>query len=134
MAGYKRPQRTYILTFDDPEFEGLEVEMKSAPLGVVLQLQSLADKGSDADAVRQMLKIFASRLKSWNLLDDDDKPVPASAKGLETQDIQFLMGLIRAWVAAIAGVSAPLDGGSPSGETSPEASQALASLSKSRAN
>lgn len=126
MAGYKRAGKTFVLKFDDEEYAGLEVEVGSASLGTMLNLQRLSEKlgegGSNADIINEMMDVFAGRLLSWNLVDDQDQPVPTTVEGLSTQDMPFVMALIAAWTQAIAGVSAPLAGSSPSGGTSLEAS------------
>ena len=135
MAGYKRTTKKYKLQFSDEEYEGLEVTMGGASLGLIMDLQRLSERlGENQDnaaAVEQMMEIFCSKLLDWNLVDDDDQPVPITVAGLRTQDMAFVMTLIAAWTQAVAGVNAPLAVGSPSGEPSLEASLTMEPLSPS---
>lgn len=76
-AGYKRDKPVYQLRFADEQFDGLEVVAKSLPLGEFFALQRLqADAANDADAAEQVVRKLSDVLVSWNLLDDDDEPVP----------------------------------------------------------
>lgn len=138
MAGYTPQRKLYKLKFADEEYEGLEVLASSASMGSILEIQRLASKMSEkptpeesAEVSSRMMNIFGQALKSWNLLDEDDQPVPANTEGLLTQDPDFVMAMVAAWTEAVAGVSAPLASGSGSGETSQEASLLLGSSSQS---
>jgi hypothetical protein len=138
MAGYKRPPKVYKLKFaDDDEFAGLEVRAKSVPLGKFLDLTKLVElQGGnigpeELDQIREMFSGFADALVSWNLLDEQDQPVPATLDGLMTQDFDFVLPVIIAWMEAVAGVAAPLKTASSSGTTTLEASLPMAPLSPS---
>lgn len=138
MAGYTPQRKLYRLKFADEQYEGLEVLASSASMGSILEIQRLAGKMGEkptpeesAEISSRMMNIFGKALRSWNLLDEDDQPVPATTEGLLTQDPDFVMAMVAAWTEAVAGVSAPLDGGSGSGETSQEASLGLGSSSQS---
>lgn len=113
--GYKRPKRIFKLKFTDPEMGGLEVRAKSTSLGGFLTIAKLVDlkdrltAGDDAIAeVEELFSTFAKCLVSWNLLDDDDSPVPPTKDGLLSQDLDFVLEIIGAWAQAIGGVSTPL--------------------------
>lgn len=141
MAGYKPQRKLYKLKFADEEYEGLEVLASSASLGTMLEIQELSDKlGERLDAAtavelnRRMIAIFCGAVKSWNLVDDDGEPMPVSVDSMSAQDPNFVMALLQSWTTAVAGVSVPLDGGSPSGGTSLEASLPMAPLSPSPAS
>lgn len=132
MAGY-RPKRTlYRLTFEDPDFEGLEVTVRSASLDTLMQLlgfsgelDGLSDEQAKGGAllgqVTAMLRLFARLLHSWNVEDDDGLPVPATFEGLFSQDFGFVMPVIERAAAAMTQAPPPLPAGSPSGGISPEA-------------
>lgn len=134
MAGYKRPAKTYLLQFDDEEYQGLEVEMTGASLGVILDLQRLSERldatggAANSAVIQEMIEVFSTKVIRWNLLDENDQVVPHTPEGLATQDLPFIMTLIAAWTKAVAGVSAPLDGASSSGETSLEGSLPMDTL------
>lgn len=141
MSGFKPQRKIYKLKFTDEEYEGLEVLTSSASMGAILEIQGLAAKMGDKPTAQEsleissrMMNIFAKSVIQWNLLDEDDNLVPTTVEGLASQDPQFVMSMIAAWTEAVAGVSAPLERGSTSGETFQGASQELASLSQSRVN
>jgi hypothetical protein len=116
-VGYKRPAKLYDLRWADEP--GLEVAVRPAPIGDVLDLMAMAEKvkGGDAAAIRDLLRRVASCLHSWNL-EDDTGPVPATYEGLAGQDMDLVMKILTGWVRAQATVDTPLPSGSPNGLTS----------------
>jgi hypothetical protein len=80
--------------------------------------------------MRGMVSPFARKLVAWNLLDDDDEPVPASLDGLLSQDLDFVIRLITAYGTAMTQAPPPLPASSPSGATSPGELTAAAGLSR----
>lgn len=77
-GGYKRQKPLYALKFEGDEFEGLEIMARTIPLSKFFELQRLQELAStDADAAEEVVRRLAGVLVSWNLLDDDDNPVPA---------------------------------------------------------
>jgi hypothetical protein len=79
---------------------------------------------------------FGKRLVSWNLTDDDDQPIPATAEGLRQVDTSLVTALKTAWLQSIVGVhdADPLPRSSPSGEPSPVESIPMEALSESLAS
>jgi hypothetical protein len=121
--GFKREPRTYLLVFDDPELEGLEVRARSLSVGEL------------NDDETTLLENFANALVKWNLEDRDGNPLPATLETLNTYpDIDFINGLARAWIKAVAGVGDELGKDSDSGRPSLEGSIPMESLSPSRAS
>jgi hypothetical protein len=123
--GYKRPVKTYNLIFEDEEFNGLEVQTRSLPLGQFMNVMNLADaangQGSANDtlkAVGDLFENFATALISWNLENEDGSPVPADIDGIKSQDMEFILAIVRAWLEAVSSVNAPLGEGSTGGGTS----------------
>jgi hypothetical protein len=115
VAGYKRNRKIYKLVFDEStDYPGLEVQVRTLSLGQLLDARSRAD---DEDGTKRMVDLFAERLISWNLEDEADQPVPATLDGIRDQDDDLILALIARWQEAMRGVPAPLDGASPSGET-----------------
>ena len=131
MTRFKAKKKLYRLVFADEDMAGLEVTMTSVPMGDLLKLQQLDPKSAaqNPEEFRKLLEIFAGAMLEWNLDDDNDQPVPISVDSFLKEDIDFIFEIIKAWSDAVAGVSAPLDGGSTSGGTSPEASIPMDTLS-----
>lgn len=117
--GYKRAQKVYKLKFADPEFEGLEVRAKSIPTKLLMELSGIKfNKSAPGDEINHMFGIFADALVEWNLEDEDGNPVPATFDGVMSQDIDFVLDIIMAWMDAVAGVSEDLKEKLNSGEIS----------------
>lgn len=127
--GYKRKIKTFTLVFDGTEYEGLEIEAKSLPMGDFLDVSKRfqSDKQNEGD-VEAILDTFASSVISWNLEDESDEPVPATLDGLKTLDLEFVFAVIAAWLQGISGTTAELGKDSPSGGSSLEASMLTADL------
>lgn len=126
-------RKTFKLAFDD-EHAGLVVRCRSVPVGKFLELASLAgsttgsaeDSKGQLGAVAQLFAMFGDVLLSWNVADDDGTPVPATANGLLTLDIDLAMKIVSEWIKAATGVSTPLDPGSTDGSRSVELSIPMA--------
>ena len=133
MAGYKPKRTVYKLDFSATEYAGLEVAVRAGSIGDILGLQELASAGEmTAEEARQLFAGFAALLVSWNVEDDDDKPVPATYEGVASQEPDFVKVIVTAFFANVAGAPPPLPGASDSGTTSAEVSTAaLASSSRS---
>ena len=131
--GYKPKRTVYKLDFSETEYAGLEVAVRAGSIEQLLALQELADRDAmTADEARQMFAGFAALLVSWNVEDDDDKPVPATYEGVASQEPDFIKVIITAFYANVAGTPPPLPDGSNSGGTSAEGLTAgLAGASRS---
>lgn len=138
--GYRRNKKRYRLVFDDPEMAGFEVVMGSLSIDEFTKLTSSfagvteANPEAGAGGIEGLLKTFAGKIVSWNLEDDDGKPVPASLAGVKTQDMDFIMPVITAWMDAIAGVDPTSRPGANGTGTFPEVSLPMEPLSASRPN
>ena len=157
--GYIR-NKTYILTFpdDDDEFAGLEVQAKGASVGQVLGLLDLTRLAGMKDVTledrRELERLFrlfcgcpagcdwthedqggnhyVSKIKSWNLQDEDAGclvDVPPDYTGFMAQDMEFQMALVFAWLDAIVGTPGELGKASNDGGPFPEGSIPMATLS-----
>lgn len=134
--GYVRKPKVYRLVFDDPDFEGLEIRMRSSvTTGQYLDIEELISSGQrDRAAVERMFSVFADMLVDWNLEDDDGNPVPADLMALYSLDLGFVMSIIEAWTEVMVGVPAPLSNSSTGGDPLEEASIPMETLSGSRAS
>lgn len=117
--GYKRERRTYNITLEDEP--GLEIKLRSVSTGKYLELSRLTNNDDSTEADEKMVEEFSKALISWNLDDEDGIAVPATLEGVSSQDFDFTLTLIMAWMEAIAGTNPPLKENSPSGEQSLEA-------------
>jgi hypothetical protein len=141
-VGYKRT-KTYVLTFADEQFAGLEVRARGASIQHVIGLVGLMDLAGLKDITKitpqdrreldRLFRIFVgcpkacdwahedqggnhyvSKIKSWNLEDEDDIAVPATYEGYVELDMEFQMALVFTWLEAVVGV-----GGGDLGKDSP---------------
>ncbi|WP_055696487.1 hypothetical protein [Streptomyces silaceus] len=124
MAGYRPKRRIYDLDFSDhpdPDMHGLRVKLRHVDTGQALALDAALEEGGDA-GLKATLEILAAQLIEWNVEDDQGQPVPVGIDAVMAQEVDFNMTIVNAWREAIAGVPAPLDGASPDGGPSLEAS------------
>lgn len=143
--GFVRERKVFKLVFDDPDMAGLEVRARSLPLDGLMEIAKMADlAGVEIKTVptaEQMgildglFQRFASVLIDWNLEEDPGDggppvPVPATLEGLHSQDMDFVLTVVMAWIEAVAGVAAPKGPRSPSGVTFPEGSLPMEALSQ----
>lgn len=127
--GYKKKATVYKLKFEDPELDGLEVMAKSLPtgelLGLIRMAVSLKDEETtnlseeDLATIEKLFQGFAKALVSWNLEDEDGKPVPSTLRGVQSQEFDFVLPIIMAWIQAVAGVDKDLGKDSNSGPSFP---------------
>lgn len=118
MASFKRKRKVYKLDFEGTEYEGLDVKVRGLTTGEYLEIVSLSAPSTEGDKETEgMLRMFASHLVSWNLEDEDDKPVPTDYDGVKSNDFVMNMFIINAWTAAIASVPEKTEKKSLPGET-----------------
>jgi hypothetical protein len=139
MARFKREKKLYKLKFEDGDLDGFECYAAGTTLERFIEITQLSGlletpEGRTAENIEKQYTLFAQYLQSWNLDGDDDQPVPCTYEGLKSQDLEFVLTIMRADLAAVAAVPGDLGKDSPSGETSPEASLRLASASQSLAS
>ncbi|MDT0377225.1 hypothetical protein RM572_00345 [Streptomyces sp. DSM 42041] len=132
--GYVRKPKTYRLEFEDPEYEGLEVRMRGLSTYDYTRALGLQEvKEENPETIRELLDLFAGALIEWNLQDEEDGPVlPRTPETLIAQDLDLVLAMCNAWLAAIGSVPAPLEQNSPAGGQSPEVSLPMAPLSPSQ--
>lgn len=126
--GYRPKRKIYDLDFTGTEYDGLKVTVRGVSTGQALDIDAARVDGGD-EAMRGMLELLAEQLVDWNIEDDDGQPVPANLDGLRAQDIGLNLAIVNAWQTAMAGVPAPLESGSTSGEPSLVASIPTETLS-----
>jgi len=122
--GYKLPNHTIVLKFDDTSYEGAEVEtIVAVPIGKFIEWSDLIDNGK---ALHVFEPFGNTVLKSWNLEDDKGNPIPANGKSLvEKVDPTFAGLMLTAWMEAIQNPPAPLYEKSSNGRRSAEPSMSM---------
>jgi hypothetical protein len=122
--GFRR--RTFVLEFEDPSFSGLIVKTRSANLADYMRMTELMlmNLGDDEHLdERQELydrlggtDEYPALIKWWNLLDDNDQPVPINPESLSKEEWPLIRNIVRAWRAAIIEVPIPLPQPSSDGD------------------
>jgi hypothetical protein len=132
--GFKREKKVFNLVWPEgDENHGFEVRATSLPLGDFLKIANMAkfvkEENADTEQISELFQMFTYALVEWNLEEDQlvdgemkTVPVPADIDGLYSQDLDFVMQIISAWVGAIGSANEELGKGSTSGDTSLEAS------------
>ncbi len=115
--------RILRLRFEDDDLAGLVVRARALSVAQLLEVTGLADAASEAGAaaeagrgispeqrsqIDRLFALFAARLVSWNVTDDDGRPVPATHDGVMGQDFDQVLRIVMEWIQAVAGVAAPL--------------------------
>lgn len=133
--GYKAGVRTITIQFaEGHQYYGAEARVRGMTLGEYWAATGL-DGGEGEDTAASMDR-FSQRLVSWNLEDDDGKPIPATAEGMQSADQGLIRSLQSAWLQALIGVhdADPLPETSTSGEPSLVESVPMEALSPSLAS
>jgi len=122
--GFKIPERTVLMVFEDEEMKGCEVRCRvDMPLKSYFDFSDLQDN-PDAKDVRTLYRDFADQLlSSWNFIKEDGTPIPANADGFLELPPWVALAIMRKWAEVATGVSAPLGQPSPAGSTSEAASR-----------
>ena len=133
--GFKAGVRTMTIKFaEGHQYYGAEARVRSMTLGQYMAATGL-DGGEGEDTAASMRR-FGEHLVSWNLDDDDEKPIPATPEGMQSADQGLIRSLQSAWLQAVVGVhdADPLPQSSPSGEPSLVESVPMEALSPSLAS
>lgn len=131
--GCKRNPKQYKLIFTEGDYEGLEVTMRSVSIGEMRSLRGSGEQ-SGQDGLEQLLSLVASHMVDWNREDEDGQALPATAASLEDEEAGLIHIIIGKWTEAIAGVPAPLEQPSDSGDSAQVESIPMEALSPSLAS
>lgn len=105
-----RLDRSYKLTFEESALEGAEVRLRSTPVGVMLKFM---EDVSFEDAA----KLLAEYLIDWNLENAEGQPIETTPEAMMASLEKVVLDrIIREWMRAARGVTAPLEPPSNSGE------------------
>lgn len=119
---FKEPSRTLRIVFDDEDYAGAEVVCRrTVPMSVYFGM-ARAQQGENIGEIEEAVKAFGDEvLVSWNVVDDDDKPLPANGEGMTAVSFMFARQILSGWMAGMAGLPGPLVEPSSDGNTSEEA-------------
>ncbi|MFD5814419.1 hypothetical protein [Streptomyces sp. NPDC127038] len=131
--GFKRNPKIYRLKWEDGDYSGLEVSIRSLNMGQLLEAKS-GKSASGKDGLEGTVELLADRIVDWNLEDEQGTPVPATLEAMKGEDDDLILDIINKWMEAVSGVPAPLEMPSPSGEISQVASIPTEALSPSLAS
>ena len=106
--GFTPNRKLYRLKFEG-ELEGLEVVARSSSVLVYEEIAELADRevsspptAADRKAMANLRKAFADVLVEWNLEEPAGVPVPATLRGLKTQEPALVNAVVAGWMDAVA--------------------------------
>lgn len=105
--------RKYHLQFEG-DLKGLEITLKATSIATTLAL-------TGATSLQFVAETLSAHLIEWNF-EKDGKPLGTSAEEILDLEEAVLFLIVREWIKAAKGVTAPLDDGSTSGDDSPELS------------
>jgi len=88
-----------LIEFDEGDYAGFGVHMRSLSLGEFLRVGSMMDSRD----VSGLCDAMAQALEEWNAADEDGD-IPASRDGLLSLDAGLVFELSRRWLDAIAGL------------------------------
>lgn len=119
----RAPQTIIDIDLTGTPYKEFEVQVASATLGQMLALGDQPDRlraGAGLSAVRELVELFAEKIRYWNVDGDDDKPLPlpATADTLLGLDFRFSGMLIKGWLEGMTSVDEDLGKGSNSGAPS----------------
>lgn len=138
--GYRKTTRRLKISLQDHKVYGVVDEGEEAPLAYTrgkslqeyLELEGLADSGEEdgRSVLTRQLEEFGDSLISWNLEDEQGRPLPCTREALFGIDNDLAIALATEWMEVLGGkVSGPLADSSPSGEPSQVASIPMEALS-----
>lgn len=120
--GYRR--KTVVHTLDLGEkYPGFEVTMKGLKVGEMRRLlRALGDDAETEEMIGEVTGILSTHTLSWNLEDEEGRPVQPTTEAFEDFDLDMLMDVVNAWLDKVNGTDiadTDLGKGSQSGEQFP---------------
>ena len=125
---FRREKKLYALNFEGIEgFDDLEVTMAGVSLDKFLSMSRLLSdlstpEGQTMENIEKQFEFIGELIASWNLDDEDGKPVPADYEGLKSQDFEFAQVIAQGYMQALSSVPKASNSNSNSGPSSEELS------------
>lgn len=137
--GFQREAKTFPVEWTKGEWTGMWIRVRRMKYGAMLAGGVTLDWATTSTprpewlaGLRATSQALADVLDSWNVLDTDGAPVPATYDGLCSLDEDQAIAIVMGWAVQFLGVSVPLEQRSGSGATSPEASIPMETSSPNR--
>lgn len=124
MAKYRARGKLYRLQFEDKP--DLDVRTAGVSLKQIFEKADQADRvraGAGLAEVSELVDLFGSKLRFWNVVGEQDEEIPANAEGFWSLDSDDALAMLLAWIDAMtgqipAGLGKDLTSGAPSLEAS----------------
>ncbi|NUR03062.1 MAG: hypothetical protein HOY79_43105 [Streptomyces sp.] len=115
--GKRREPRLFKITFGDGPYEGLSLTLRGLTIREYNRIGTRR-AGDEDSALNGLVQTIAEQLVEWNREDADGRPLPPTLENLQDEEPALIYLLVDEWTQAMAGVAAPLDSSSPSGQPS----------------
>ena len=117
----RAPQTIIDIDLSNTEYAEYEVRVASVSLGRLLDLGDQPDRlraGAGLGQVRELVELFAGQIRSWNITDDADYPLPTTTDVVLELDFRFAVKLILSWLKGMIDIDDDLGKDSTSGQQS----------------
>lgn len=134
--GYKAKLKTYLVQFQEGhEYHGAEARLRGITYAEWEQMTGMDGGDGDNNGAKSVQR-FVEHLVSWNLEDENGRPLPTTMDAVRALDKDLMAALNNAWIQTLIGVhdADPLPESSPSGGPSLVESVPMEALSPSLAS
>jgi len=122
-SGFSPKKSSYKIVFADPNDDllGLEITVHEFTIGELRSLMriqgaiSSEQVGVNTENALKVFDFFGRSLISWNIVDENNIPVPANTEGLDYLGLASVIKIINTWMEEVAQISTPLEHRSGSG-------------------
>lgn len=104
MAKYRARGKLYRLQFEDKP--DLDVRCAGVSLKKIFEVGDQTDRvraGAGLAEVRDLVDLFGSKLRFWNVVDEKDEEIPADSEGFWSLDSDDALAMLLAWVDVMTG-------------------------------
>lgn len=109
--GYTPKLRVLSLDFSDTEYPEIEIKALSATLREWHSLTPGVPMEDD-----EVVSLLVKKITHWNLVDEDDNPLPISIESFDTFDFELIRTIFVQYQLAIRGIPSELGKESTDGE------------------
>ena len=109
--GYTPKLRVLSLDFSDTEYKDIEIKALSATLREWHSLTPGVPMEDD-----EVVSLLVKKITHWNLVDEDDNPLPISIESFDTFDFELIRTIFVQYQLAVRGIPSELGKESTDGE------------------